>query len=444
MKLKKYLLPSLLAACGFTASVSAAEGHHNTDGGRTAFGTEGYGTVRESRESAQDPKALADFVRQKGMVSIQEKGGGLMLGGDIRTEWDHIHSQNGSHHLRGHDAKEHHVPLPTNEFDVEVNLVMDYKADRSWGKIQVQYDNAAGVPIRGANELGEGYVSHKNTLFGSGTLNKVALRKAYMGYNVVEAGTSRFDVEVGRRRLYDVFDSQVQFYSLFDGLTLKYANSVEGVADFHVKAAAFVIDQNANHFGWVGEIGLLNLGDEGLDAKYSMIRWNKAGRNRYGHKNCHGHEFKISQFLLAYNFSPDFLRHKTQVYGAFLRNHDARNHHGAQGKKEANAWYAGVKIGEIKRQGDWSVGASYQWVQPYAIPEGDVRGIGRDNPKNISLYASKKHGFANYKGYEVEGLYNLTDNLTLEAAYSRVHQCTHRVGGKHRASVFALSTIYSF
>jgi hypothetical protein len=375
------------------------------------------------------------------MISIQEKGGGLMLSGDIRAEWDHIHSRNGNHHLRGHDAKKHQVPEPTNEFDVEFNLVLDYKADRSWGKVQLQFDNAAGVTQRTKDQM-KG-ASKENTLFGSGTLNKLALRKAYMGYNVVEAGTSRFDVEVGRRRLYDVFDSQVMFYSIFDGLTLKYSNSMEGIADRSAKIAAFVIDQNTNYFGWVGELGFLNIADLGLDFKYSMIRWHKEGVNRYGFKNPRGGQFKISQFLLNYTLSPDLIRYKTQVYAAYLRNQDARAWH-SDGKKDGNAWYAGLKFGELKRQGDFAFEASYQWVQPNAVPEGDVRGIGRDNPKGISYYANRKYGFANYKGYEVDAMYNLTDNLTLEAVYSNVHQCVHRVGGAHRASVFELATIYSF
>lgn len=435
MNLKKYLLPGLVAACGFAASVFAAED---------------YATVREARDNT-DPRALADFVKSKGMISIQEKGGALMLSGDVRTEWDHVKSHNGGKHLRGNGSShglKSDKPLftvPSNEFDIEANLMLDYRADRSWGKLRFQFDNAAGIRQRSSDEMNEWQINKKDTLFGSGTLNKLALRQAYMGYNVSEAGTSRLDLEAGRRRLYDVFDSKLQFDNYFDGVLLKYMNSFEGVTDFALKAAAFVINQNVNHFGYVAEADFLNLGDERLDFKYAYTHWHKDGVNIFNKKNGSGSRFNISQFLLAYNFAPDFLRYKTTVYAAYLKNHEAHAKKWTDHKKMGQAFYVGFKVGEPKRQGDWAFEADYQWMQVNAVPEQDVRGIGRDNPRNISVYKKgHKFGFANYKGYELLGMYNLTDNLAIEAGFSRVHQQSRRVGGNHRAWAFELATVYAF
>jgi hypothetical protein len=428
MNLLKYLLPCALAAVGFAASMQAAD----------------YSTTVEARES--DVKALADFVKSKGAITIQEKGGNLMLSGDIRAEYEHMRSKTHNKDLRGMKTGCREAGLPpfqTNEFDVEVNLMFDYRADRTWGKIRLQFDNPAGIRAKSGPGL-EHRVNKHQTMFGSGELDNIVLRQAYLGYNICECGTSRFDAEIGRRRLYDVFDSKVQFDNYFDGLTLKYANSFEAIMDFYAKGAVFVVDQNVNHFGWVGELGFLNLGDEGIDFKYSYINWEKDGANRYGYRHAHGSKFNISQFLLAYNFSPDFIRYKTQVYGAYLYNHDAKHIRGTDHKKAREAFYVGFKVGELKKQNDWAFDINYQWVQAQAVPESDVRTMWRDNPKDISFYKSHRYGFANFKGYGMDLLYALTDNITFDVKFSRVHQCQKSIGGKHRAYFFEVDAIYAF
>lgn len=434
----KFLLPCALAACGFAASVHA----HDDDA------IQGYSTTQEARET--DVRALSDFVKTKGAVSVQEKGGNLMLSGDVRSEWDHYRAKSRGKDQRGKGSanlvppERPHAPYPTNEFNVEVNLMFDYRAERTWAKVRLQLDNSAGIVARQNHQTNEHYVSHKKTLFGSGEIDNIVLRQAYMGYNVAEHGTSRFDVEVGRRRLYDVFDSRIEFNNYFDGLTLKYMNSFEGAMDLQAKVAAFVIDQTVNHFGYVGEVGFLNLADEGLDFKYSFIHWDKHGVNRYNHHHALGARFNVSQFLLAYNLSPDLLRFKTKVYGAYLHNHTAGNHKFFHHKKENNAFYVGFSMGEIKRQNDWAIDANYQWVRANAIPEQDINGIGRDNPRNISMYRNKSQGYANFKGYQFTGLYALTDNLTIEVMFERIHQASREIGGKHRSYATELAAIYAF
>lgn len=436
MNLLKYLLPCALAACGFAASMHADD----------------FSTTVEERET--DVKALAEFVKSKGQITIQEKGGNLMVSGDVRGEWDHIHTRTRGHDERGHGSANlvppvrPHAPFPTNEFAIEVNLMLDYRADRSWASIQFQFDNPMGIRETDKSKFAPaiGYVG-RNTMFGSGVLSNIAMRKAYLGYNILEEGTQRFDVEIGRRRLRDVYDSKIEFHNFFDGVTLKYANSFEGLMDMTAKASAFVIDSSVNHFGYVGELGFLNIADEGVDFKYSYIHWSKDGVNRLHKKHARGTMFNVSQFLLAYNLSPDYLPKKTQVYGAYLINHDGHGNHFTHGKKARDAFYVGFRMGEIKRQNDWAIEANYQWVRAQAIPESDCSGIGRDNPRGISFYAQNhgtSQGFANYKGYTLDGLYALTDNITFNANYYRIHQESIRIGGHHRSWGFELAAIYAF
>lgn len=432
MKLFKYLLPFAMATCGFTAAVNAQEERD-------------YATVQEARE--RESTALSDFVKSKRAISVQEKGGNMMISGEIHAEWSHLRAWSNHKRQRGsgtdhlHPPVGRHAPYATNEFTAEADLMFDYKADRTWASIQLQMSNDAGIRQR---EVREGINDNKNFLFGSGTLDDLVLRKAYMGYNVFESGTSRFDVEVGRRRMYDVFDSKIQFNSYYDGLLLKYAESFEGMTDFTAKVSAFVIDNRVNHFGYVGELGFLNIVDSGFDFKYSIIDWDTVAANRWGDKHPLGAKFMNSQYTVAYNVSPDMIGIKTKVYGAFLHNSHAKSSKYTNHKKGPNAWYAGVKFGEVRKTNDWAVDMNYQWVQVNAIPENDVSGIGRDNPRDISIYKKPWGGFANYKGYTIDGFYALTDNLTMNVKFDRVHQESHKVGGKHRSWQFQVAAVYAF
>lgn len=434
MKLLKYLLPLALATCGIAATLTAAD----------------FSTVQEARE--RDPDAVLDYLKSKRAITMAEKGGNLTISGTVEAEWDYMKAWSCGKRMRGSKSdrvkacnKPDGTPYGTSELNTEVNLMFDYRTDRTWAAIQFQFDNPMGIREArlGCAEAPDKH-SARNQLFGSGEQDNIVMRKAYMGYNMLDHGTSRLDLEIGHRRLYDVFDSKVQFYNFFDGLLLKYAYSFEGITDFTAKASAFVVDYTVNHWAWVAELGFLNIADTGFDLKYSAIDWDRNGANRYGHKNSRGAEFFVSQYTAAYTLPADWLPLKTKVYGAFLHNSRAKSTHFTHHEKADNAWYAGVSMGEVKKKGDWAIDANYQWVEAQSIPESDVSGIKRDNPANTSFYNKRCGGFANYKGYVFDGFYALTDNLTVNASFERVHQKSHRIGGKHRSYMFTLAAIYAF
>ena len=224
--------------------------------------------------------------------------------------------------------------------------------------------------------------------------------------------------------------------------------------DFGAKVATFVVDSNINHFGYVGALDFLNIADEGIDFKYSYIHWHKDGVNRFDHKDVYGSRFNVSEFKLAYNFRPDFVRYKTKVYAAYLYNHEAKANKYTDHKKCDDAFYFGFAVGEIKRPNDWAIDINYQWVEPQAVKSEDVRGIGRDNPWRFSMYKRSNTGingdlrgiggYANYKGYELNGKYALTENLILNASYKRVHQCKRINKVTHRARWIEVDAIYAF
>ena len=465
MKFLRYILPVAVATCGIGVSLRA-QGDYES----------GYGTEMEAQE--RDMQALQEYIKTKRAITVKEKGGNLMISGDIRGEWYNMHAKTDGKYQRGWKSRKLlpnsiinetspklsrraykvmdtkarsgyrsarnniQAPYATNEFDVEANLVFDYIAERGWGTIRLQLSDAAGVVTPTRKPF---LNDNRRLMYGSGELKDLALRKCYAGYNFWEQGTSRFDMEVGRRRLYDVFDSKIEFWSYFDSVLARFTSSYEGIADLSLKAAAFVVDYTVDHYGYVGELGLLNLFDTGLDFKYSLIDWNTLHRpNRF--EFCHplGTQFCDSQVIANYNLSPDLVRLKTCVYAAYLYNHAARATSWTHNMKAADAYYVGTRLGEAVRKGDYSVELFYQWVKAQSVPEWDVSSSSRDNPRAVSFYNRRSGGRANFRGWRLEGLYALTDNWTFNAHFDRIREMQHRIGGSHRSYEFYFGAIFIF
>lgn len=65
-----------------------------------------------------------------------------------------------------------------------------------------------------------------------------------------------------------------------------------------------------------------------------------------------------------------------------------------------NAYATGVKYGQNKKKGDWSVKYRYAWIEANALP---------------GNFIDSDFGFANRQGHVVGGEYNLLDNVTVGA-----------------------------
>ena len=102
-----------------------------------------------------------------------------------------------------------------------------------------------------------------------------------------------------------------------------------------------------------------------------------------------------------------------------------------------------MTIGEVKKEGDWAIDMRYEVVQAFAIPDDDVSGISRGNVFGESFTRSCR-GNGNYYGFRLEGLYALTDNLSIDAIleYSRAYKKS--IGGSHSFSKCEVEAIYAF
>ncbi|CCB87700.1 putative uncharacterized protein [Parachlamydia acanthamoebae UV-7] len=476
MKLFRYLLP-LLVALGFTSSAIYADSANDRFGDEARFNEE---------LNERDWDALLDYINTKRTINVAEKATNLTISGDVRTEWRHIQEKRLGQNLRGHgrklpgDCKRdcndefnvichdeddcHCEPISRDDYDIEANLFVEYSCDNTWGVIQLQFDNAAGI-----DGTSRKCPAAREGLHGSGFGDSINLKRAYLGYNLYCCEGTRFDIEIGRRPLYTIFDSNVQFLNRFDGILVKYDSNCEYFADWYLHMGAFIVDEKVNHSAFVSELGLLDVCDSGFDFKYSFITWkkhwwNNGGRNRCDVTDARGSRFCVSQFTTYYHLEPEMLCAPAQFYGAVLWNTAARKKSpiftGVQGcesgsgsdssersgghhKRENFAWYAGFTLGDVICEGDWSVDVQYQYVEARAVPDEDVSGIGRGNVLNESVNVAGR-GNTNFKGWRLQGLYAVTDNLSLDARVQWSTQIKKRIGGKHSYSEYRLQAIYAF
>lgn len=473
-------------------------------------------TTFDRQLRTKDDQAVREFVESKENIDVRDKAKNLDISGDVRFEWHSFHEKGISLYTNGEDPRVHQnyrwlrgdnrvdgggTPLSVNDFDVEFNFKMKYSFENAWCMAHLQYDNPAGC--RGRNDCeGNFAIFSKNgktkiktvtrdrrrSPKGSGESGFLNLKRAFISYNPYADGKQRIDIEIGRRKLDDVFVSEVEFSNRFDGVLLKYASAIDKVADWYFNGGAFIVDERVNHFGYVAEIGFLNVLDTNLDLRYSFIDWRKHGVNRCFIHDPYGARFQNSQISFAYTINPEIYCKKVAIefYGGFLVNHAAKKHNlFTHNKKKNLAWYGGIYLGKVNKKGDWAADIEYVVVQAQAVSDFDVGSIGRGNilDENITdafnksqfhfedSYYSKgdvysdsyygeagsraepskkfsayfpRRGNANFKGWHFQFLYGVTDNLSIDLEYDFSKAEDPHIGGRHFYSSFEIETIYAF
>lgn len=463
----------MLAACLFITGTNlhAASDPEEQDGSRF-----------DQELNERDFEALRRYLNSKRETNLQdEEATTVTISGDVRFEWRHMNETLNHTRLRGHQRKHpvRDIPVSRNDFDAEFNLKFDYLMDRSWAVAHLQYDNSAGVDSQDRN-CGE----DPTGWFGSGKCDSICLRKAFMGYNFyMDDCAGRFDVELGRRgNMYNVFDSRVQFLSRFDGILLKWTGKYDFAKEVYAKLGGFVVDERVNHFAYVTEVGALNILGSGIDLKYSFIDWcgqvgnrciktfcSEKGDSSYFFNSLNkgkAFDFAVSQWTAYYNFDPSLFGRKAKVFAAILMNHkwkklsvdkieyynsaptgEVKTHITRMGKYRANlAWYAGFAIGEVRKENDWALELQYQYVEALAMPGQDAAGICNGNVFDYTLTQKNTPYIdnTNYKGWKLEGLYALTDNITLDTIIERTTPANEKIGGPHVYSKVEVEAIYAF
>ena len=365
-------------------------------------------------------------------LNARPKGGVLLVGGDVRFQFQTTsETVNGINQI---GIAGQYPDIPARNFDVEFNLLLDYKADRTWASIKIEFDNAAGAV--------------------SGDTDSIALQRALLGARLFDESWYNLDLEIGRVQMDYVFDSKIEFGSFFDGLLFKYAASSARWGDFYVYGGPFVVDDTNDHLGVMFEAGILSMYNTGLYLKYSYINWAMKGYPNKAQQLIYA--FVDSQLIIGYQFVPPRIKKLTNIYLAGLINTKANRVPQTNYNLSNKAWYAGVSMGVLQDEGDWAVDVNYQYVEPQSIPDFDANGIGRSNSANAGLYTPHVDGTggittvynavgnANYKGLSITLLYLFTKNLTLQQSWQQAINQNSNIGPNIRFKQYEIELIYAF
>ena len=246
---------------------------------------------------------------------------GFDLTGDVRTEFQMKNKKGQKYDL-----------------DVELNLQLEYKTDKTFSLIKFKFDNDMGVE--------------------NGTFDKLSLSKALFGLNLIEMDEHNVSMEVGRQPFNDIFHSKAQFNSSFDGLHLKYVASTP-IGEAYIKQGGFVINDIRKKIGSATEFGIDDISKTGTYMKGSFAHWNQ--------------EHQVAQVSVGYKFLPELLQQAFHVYAAGLMNI----------KSKKTGYYVGLTLGETKKKGDYSFDLNYQWLEKKAVHKKDAAGLG-SNKKGFS------------------------------------------------------------
>ncbi len=372
-----------------------------------------------------DIQALRDWINTKRQISLKEIGGDLSISGQVRTEF-----QSNWETRKGEKVE------PAQEFDVEANLMFDYRSDRSWASVKIRFDNNAGIF--------------------NGSSDKINLEKAYFGVRLFEGDTYTIALELGRRRLITIFDSKIQFLSNFDGILFRYDQAFENVGDFYIHTGPFVINEKKNQFGYVGETGLLNIAKTGLYTKYSLIDWHTKDYRKHFIDNRF--RFIVSQLILGYRFNIGWINDIGIVYSGALYNHLARGRTTSNDKRAGWAGYLGFNVGQLRKQWDWAFDANYHVVQAQAVPDFDVLGFGLGNSNRSGFYtktvtplegggpSTRKTagGQVNYRGFAFALDLLLSDKLDMQQSYCQAITLDDSIGPFRTYKQYEIEFIYTW
>ncbi|MDB2613936.1 hypothetical protein N9Y92_02110 [Chlamydiales bacterium] len=405
--------------------------------------------------SQVDFAPLYPFIQSKRLISLKDKMPPLKIKGDVRTDFLSRRERARDEDFRGGNAKDKQgVAIPQDQISFKMNLKAEYTCDDAWFVAQVEFDELGGMQQRlvSCEKSPEG-------MWGSGFCDYLALKRAYFGYEFWKKDKEKLIGEIGRRSLYYTFDSRIQFKARVDGIYLKYSNTFaeykeERSSNAYITGALFLVNLFDKHYSYAAETGVYNVFDTGFDWKYSFVDWRLKGKNVCGVEDPLGWRFCNSQITCDYNFRKKFWDKKLALYGAFLVNHCASTVSFVlennklttvqNPQKENLGWYLGFIIGEVKKKGDFSFDCNYQHVEAQAVPECDIRGIGRGNLRKESFTANRR-GNSNFKGFHFELLYAITDKMSLDITLDTSRAIDNKIGfGIHHYSKFEVEFIHSF
>ncbi|MBQ8498882.1 hypothetical protein [Chlamydia sp.] len=391
---------------------------------------------------------LDSYLSSKGFVETRKRDGILRLAGDVRARW--IYAKEDLESVQKPPAK---PMLPVNRYRSEFNLYVDYTAANSWMTSKMNWVTIAG---------------------GESSAAGLDINRAFLGYRFYKNPETQAEVfaEIGRSGLGDIFDSDVQFNSNFDGIHLYAARRISESLPFTmiVHGGPFVVNMTEKEYAWVVE-AVLNKLPGNFVVKTSVIDWNTLTAKTNDPADASAtqpakpdtkYDYLVWQWLVGKSTAVPWFNGQTKnlyTYGAYVFNPlaelpDNWKQPATQitNGKENHAWFVGCTLGGVRRAGDWSLTARYEYVEALAIPEIDVAGIGRGNQMKYwfaqaikqGLDPKEANGFTNYKGVAYQFVLGLTDSVSFRAYAAYSKPANDQLGSDFTYRKYDLGLISSF
>lgn len=395
----------------------------------------------------KDLWAIRDWLKTK-RVALNMKSGDLSIAGDIQAEWRNVTEKLGSLELTSGSGSP--GGWSNNLYSISFRLYFDYKSDKTWSAVKLEFTNAGGTF--------------------NGEANQIALNRANLGYHLFDNGQVRLDANVGRLRSYDVYDSEIQFNATLDGFTGTYSLAMDSLADFSIRGGGYIVDQSENHPVWIIQAGMYDILDTGLYFSYAWVDWHKDTQRDTIITNAESGattttssakwDFITNQFILGYVFNPELFSVDVRLFGGILWNAHAAKRTVTRlslGKLLSSyqnlAGWVALQLGSVERAGDWAFQAQWQVVEAISLPDFDVAGIGTGNSTSSSLFGFNAfssavnfpgNGNTNYNGWELDLLYSVTNELVIELQLQRATSAEKQIGKPLNYTNFILNAIYGF
>ena len=421
--MKKYICPWLMCMFASAVSTSYAE------------------TLMKEQETVHSPvftslDEVKAYLDTRGFVETRKRGGVLRLAGDVRAKW--IYAKEDIKNPVVSDK----IPLPVNRYRSEFHLYVDYTTGKSWLTSKMNWTAIAG---------------------GESTAAGVDIDRAFLGYRFYEDPSTKIFAEIGRSSLGDIFESELEFNSNFDGLHLYASRRLSGKYPYQaiLHGGPFVVNMTKKHYAWVVE-GIVNQLPGNFSVKCSVIDWNSfspvvtsSTSPSPGNQKDPKYKYCVWQWLIGKHSKISWVNGNKKplyLYGAYLTNTLAKATKTTLNKKQNKGWFIGGTLGALRKAGDWSATIRYEYVEALAIPEIDVSGIGRGNQLKFWFsqaiagnYDPKDaNGFTNYKGASYLFMYGITNSLSLRVygAYSK--PADNRLGSEFTYRKFDIGLISAF
>ncbi|AHK63662.1 hypothetical protein [Chlamydia avium] len=403
-----------------------------------------YAEIPTKEQAAEHSPAFTSldevksYLDTRGFVETRKRGGILRLAGDVRAKW--IYAKEDIKNPTLSDK----TPLPTNRYRSEFHLYVDYTTGKSWLTSKMNWTAIAG---------------------GETTAAGVDINRAFLGYRFYEdpATFTKVFAEIGRSLLGDIFESELQFNSDFDGVHFYASRRLSKDHPYHaiVHGGPFVVNMAKKHYAWVIE-GIVNKLPGNFSLKCSVIDWNSfspsetsSTTSSSGSQKDPKYKYCVWQWLVGKYATVSWWHGEKKplyLYGAYLMNALAKATKTTLNEKQNKGWFIGGTLGALRKEGDWSFTVRYEYVEALAIPEIDVSGIGRGNQLKFWFsqaiagnYDPKEaNGFTNYKGASYLFMYGITNSLSLRAYGAFSKPADNRLGSDFTYRKFDIGLISAF